>query len=83
MLRGGNPASIPKSPIPPAAAAAANNCGNTLGEITYIPYEVKKGDWCWGIATGVNISLDELKKVNDGLNCEALEVGTQVCIPGE
>ena len=41
-------------------------------------YVVREGDTCWRIAEG---RVEELKEVNEGLDCDRLEVGTTLCVP--
>ncbi|CAO4376584.1 unnamed protein product [Caenorhabditis nigoni] len=43
--------------------------------------EIKPGDTCWGMIRGkTNLTLDILKKMNKGLDCDKLHVGQKVCM---
>ncbi|KAH7161718.1 peptidoglycan-binding LysM [Dactylonectria macrodidyma] len=44
-------------------------------------YTVRGGDTCWDIADKHGLSVDDLLKTNDGLDCDALRVGSRVCLP--
>lgn len=46
-----------------------------------VGYVIAKGDTCWEIAKGREISLDDLLKSNEGLNCDDLKIGSQICMP--
>lgn len=39
---------------------------------------VKSGDSCWGIAESIRGTVDQLRSLNPGLNCDALWVGQQL-----
>lgn len=43
---------------------------------------VKKGDTCWGISEKSGGSVEDLKLLNSGLNCDKLIPGVQLCVPG-
>ncbi|KAF2171142.1 carbohydrate-binding module family 50 protein [Zasmidium cellare ATCC 36951] len=43
-------------------------------------YVVAKGDTCWNIADDRGWTVDGLKEVNDGLNCDKLMPGDQLCV---
>ena len=45
------------------------------------PYEIGKGDTCWGIAKSRGVSRDELQTKNPGMDCSLLQIGTDICIP--
>ncbi|PIC23024.1 hypothetical protein B9Z55_016866 [Caenorhabditis nigoni] len=43
--------------------------------------EVKSGDTCWGMIRGkTNLTLDILKQMNKGLDCDKLHVGQKMCM---
>ncbi|KAJ7213484.1 hypothetical protein GGX14DRAFT_618800 [Mycena pura] len=44
-------------------------------------YLVEPGDTCWEIARVHGCSLDDLKKLNDKVECERLMPGMTVCLP--
>ncbi|KAK1989966.1 LysM domain-containing protein [Colletotrichum falcatum] len=46
-----------------------------------VPYKIEHGNTCWAIATGQKISVDELVKANQGLECDGLQVGSFICVP--
>ncbi|OLN96977.1 hypothetical protein CCHL11_07443 [Colletotrichum chlorophyti] len=46
-----------------------------------VPYKVHKGDTCWGIAEEHKMSVEDLVKANDGLNCDKLQIGSSICLP--
>ncbi|KAF2824693.1 hypothetical protein CC86DRAFT_295626 [Ophiobolus disseminans] len=54
------------------------DCGQGSHQI-----EVREGDTCWEIAKGCGLGVEELLKIegNEGVVCEALGVGTGVCVP--
>jgi spore germination protein YaaH len=44
-------------------------------------YTVDNGDTCELIAKNINITVDKLKSINDGLNCDdPLQPGIQICL---
>ncbi|KDQ06834.1 carbohydrate-binding module family 50 protein [Botryobasidium botryosum FD-172 SS1] len=45
------------------------------------PYEVKSGDTCWAITTPSGGSVDNLRRLNPGLDCAALMPGQRICVP--
>ncbi|KAI5926502.1 hypothetical protein F4810DRAFT_541605 [Camillea tinctor] len=45
------------------------------------PYTIRPGDTCWGIAEDMSLSLDALREENQGLNCDSLQIGGQICVP--
>jgi hypothetical protein len=45
-----------------------------------IIYEVRPADTCWAIAQDHNMSVDQLKSINAGINCDLLKVGEKICI---
>lgn len=44
-------------------------------------YTIKTGDTCWAIADKKAISVDEILKLNPKLACDALAVGSHICLP--
>ncbi|KAI0191536.1 LysM domain-containing protein [Xylaria flabelliformis] len=45
------------------------------------PYDIKAGDTCWAIAETGSISVDDLLKSNEDLDCDHLSVGETICVP--
>ncbi|CAF0797668.1 unnamed protein product [Brachionus calyciflorus] len=45
-------------------------------------YTVKQGDYCYLIAQNNGISLNDFYNLNNGINCNSLQVGKTVCISG-
>jgi predicted chitinase len=43
-------------------------------------YTVACGDYCWKIATENGMSVDQLRGINPGLNCDNLQTDVDVCI---
>ncbi|QRV91840.1 LysM domain protein [Ceratobasidium sp. AG-Ba] len=41
--------------------------------------QVVANDTCYGLATAVQMSLDEWKSINTGINCDALQLSSLVC----
>ncbi|KAL0934678.1 LysM domain-containing protein [Colletotrichum truncatum] len=46
-----------------------------------VPYKISKGDTCWAIAEEHKMSVEDLVKANDGLNCDKLRPGSSICVP--
>ncbi|KAF7347184.1 Peptidoglycan-binding domain protein [Mycena venus] len=46
-------------------------------------YLVEPGDSCWEISHTRGCSLDDFKKLNSKINCDALMPGSTVCIPNQ
>lgn len=44
-------------------------------------YAVQKGDTCWGIANKDGVSVEELLRMNEGLDCDLLKVDDWICVP--
>lgn len=44
-------------------------------------HTVEKGDSCWSIADHRGISVDDIVQLNEGLDCQILRVGSQICVP--
>lgn len=47
-----------------------------------IAHEVKGGDTCYDIAQTFSTSVDELKRLNTDLDCDRLQIGSRICVPG-
>ncbi len=56
-----------------------NNCNNC--QPGQIPYTIRSGDTLWAIANGYGATVDEILKLNPGLDPQELEVGTRLCLP--
>lgn len=41
---------------------------------------VQPGLYCWNIAKDNNISVDQLRSFNPGLDCDALQIGQVICV---
>lgn len=41
---------------------------------------VQPGLFCWNIAEDNKISVDQLRNINPGLNCDALQIGQVICV---
>ncbi|KAF2183208.1 carbohydrate-binding module family 50 protein [Zopfia rhizophila CBS 207.26] len=50
---------------------------------SYTAYEIRKGDTCWGVAKAYGLGVDDLLELkgNEGVDCDKLGVGQQVCVP--
>lgn len=44
-------------------------------------YLVKRGDSCWQIAHDHGMEVSDLVRSNEGLNCDLLKAGREICIP--
>ena len=44
-------------------------------------HRVSKGDTCWQIAADGGTTVEELNRVNEGLDCARLVVGKDLCVP--
>jgi len=55
-------------------AFCAHGCGRS--------YTVVSGDYCWKIATGNGMGIDQFLGINPGLNCDNLQIGVVVCLAG-
>ncbi|TID20202.1 LysM domain-containing protein [Venturia nashicola] len=47
-----------------------------------VELRVKAGDTCWGITGGTKEVLQQMKRLNKGVNCGKLRVGDLICLPG-
>lgn len=45
------------------------------------PHQIQRGESCWSIANMHEISVDQLRDANEGVDCELLRVGGLVCVP--
>jgi LysM repeat protein len=45
-------------------------------------YAARRGENCSSIAARFNVAVSELKRANPGINCDKLDVGQPVCVPG-
>jgi len=45
-------------------------------------YGVRSGETCFGIARKFDVTVTELRNANPGLDCDQLQVGQILCIPG-
>lgn len=46
-----------------------------------LPYSVKPGDSCWAIASDRGATVEDLQRLNEGLNCDLLKAGKKICVP--
>lgn len=46
-----------------------------------IRYVVKPGDSCWAITNERGFIVDDLTKLNPGMDCSQLKAGAEICIP--
>lgn len=44
-------------------------------------YTIRTGDTCWDIADKKSISVEEIRQLNPNLACDALAVGSHICLP--
>lgn len=44
-------------------------------------YTAKPGDYCWAIAKSGGVEVEDLVRLNKGLDCTPLKWGTQMCVP--
>lgn len=45
-------------------------------------YTIKARDTCWAIAEDRRISVEDILRLNPRLVCDALAVGSKICLPG-
>ncbi len=62
----------------PPAVRLCRTGASCTGEITYI---VLPGDTCSDIASWYGISVADLRAANPGLNCGALKLYQELCVP--
>ncbi|MGN1097816.1 MAG: LysM peptidoglycan-binding domain-containing protein [Clostridia bacterium] len=56
-----------------------NNCNNCPpGQI---PHTVRSGDTLWALATEHGTTVDEILKLNPGIQPENLQIGSVICLP--
>ena len=56
-----------------------NSCNNcSAGQI---PYTIRSGDTLWTLAQSYGTTVDEILKLNPGIEPENLQVGQRLCIP--
>ncbi|KAG4424559.1 hypothetical protein IFR04_002269 [Cadophora malorum] len=48
----------------------------------FVSYVVKKGDSCWQIAHDRGAEVADLVRSNEGLKCDLLKAGKEICVPG-
>jgi len=48
----------------------------------YDRYVVRKGDTCWEIASTHQWTVDELVATNKEVDCDKLQIGRELCVPG-
>ena len=65
-------AGVPLPPGPPPVACPSG----------YTKYIVSTGDTCWGIASAHQWTVDELVAANKDVNCDKLQQGRELCVPG-
>lgn len=46
-----------------------------------VEYRVAAGYTCWAIAEEARTTVEELERLNRGLECERLQVGRRICVP--
>jgi len=44
-------------------------------------YRVQQGDTCWGLSQTRGCSVDRVREVNPGLECDKLTLGQVICLP--
>jgi len=59
-------------PVPPPVACPDG----------YDRYAVRKGDTCWEIARTHQWTVDELVAANKEVDCDKLQIGRELCVPG-
>ncbi|KAF7340980.1 Peptidoglycan-binding domain protein [Mycena sanguinolenta] len=64
--------------LSPGLSAPKNPCSSDA-----TGYLVQPGDSCWEISHAHGLSLDDFKKLNKKVNCDALMPGTTVCLPNQ
>ena len=47
----------------------------------FMSYVMNRGDSCWQIAHDRGVEVADLVKVNEGLNCDLLKAGKEICVP--
>jgi LysM repeat protein len=46
-----------------------------------VRYSVKSGDSCWAIANDHGITVADLIKLNQDVDCNLLQAGRDICVP--
>ncbi|KAI3550736.1 LysM domain-containing protein [Colletotrichum abscissum] len=46
-----------------------------------VPYKIEIGNTCWAIAEGQKMTIEDLLKANEGLDCDKLIPGSFICMP--
>ena len=46
-----------------------------------VRYLVKSGDSCWDIANDRGTTVADLMSLNQGLDCNLLKAGSEICVP--
>ena len=46
-------------------------------------HRISQMETCWQIAQDERTTVDKLTEVNDGLKCDHLVVGSEICVPGD
>jgi LysM repeat protein len=62
----GSPGQAPKSLVCPENSAG---------------YLVKPGDSCWAISNERGATVADLLKLNQGMDCNRLKAGREICVP--
>lgn len=44
-------------------------------------HTIQEGDTCWDLAQDRGITIDDVVKLNDGINCDRLLAGSKCCLP--
>ncbi|KAH9910491.1 uncharacterized protein BXZ73DRAFT_58352 [Epithele typhae] len=44
-------------------------------------YKISRGNTCWNLADAWGITVDDVLRVNEGLNCDKLLPGQAICLP--
>ncbi len=81
-LRVGEVLRLPSPPTATGGTTGGIPTGSTPRPGASHDYKVVAGDTCDGIARSQSTTLDKLLAANAGINCNALQVGQTVKIPG-
>lgn len=63
------------SATPNEPSKAILDCGDAGQAIP-----IRTADTCWKIATEHDMSVDELRDLNEGIDCDRLVVGQELCV---
>lgn len=44
-------------------------------------YNINPGDTCWAIADSRGLKVEDVLRLNEGLDCDRLTVGSAICVP--